>query len=229
MKKKLFTSVENLTIVPVSLWLEGLVRQSYFKDKSIKTIHNGIDLNVFHPTEEFTSPTVKTLKSNGIPIILGVSSGWNDEKGLLEMIRLSKNNNYQVVLVGVQEGLSLPPEITVVKRTNNQRELSEFYSAADVFVNPTYNDSFPTVNIEALACGTPVITYDTDGSPEIIDNRTGRVVKKGDYEELESCIKEILVLKKNRFSMNCIERSHILFNKDNCYKKYIELYNEINS
>lgn len=227
LKKKLFTSVENLTIVPVSHWLEGLVRQSYFKDKTIKTIHNGIDLKVFHPNGEFTNPTVKALKNRGKPIILGVSSGWNDEKGLQEMIRLSMNHNYQVVLVGVQEDLSLPPEITAIKRTTNQQELAEFYSAADVFVNPTYNDSFPTVNIEALACGTPVVTYNTDGSPEIIDYNTGRVVNEFESEELAHKMNEILQLGKLSFTKHCVERACSLFNKEERYQDYIRIYHNL--
>ena len=154
LKQELFTSVKNLTIVPVSHWLEGLVKQSFLKDKPILVIQNGIDLEVFKPIQGFPIPKLQQLKEQNKPILLGVSSGWNNEKGLEEMIRLSKNPLYQVVLVGVQDGLSLPFEIIAVKRTNSQQELAEYYFAADVFVNPTWNDSFPTVNIEALACGT---------------------------------------------------------------------------
>lgn len=227
LKKRLFSSVDNLTIVPVSYWLEGLVKQSFLKDKPTKVIQNGIDLSIFHPIKDYSSPTVNTLLSVGKPILLGVSSGWNNEKGLQEMIRLSSNPNYQVVLVGVQEGLSLPPEITAVKRTTNQQELAEYYSAADVFVNPTYNDSFPTVNIEALACGTPVITYNTDGSPEIIDNETGRFAKKGNYEALVANVQEILDCGKERFTEKCVKRALALFNKDDRYKDYIDLYHFI--
>ena len=227
LKKELFTSVKNLTIVPVSHWLEGQVKQSFLKDKPIRVIQNGIDLEVFKPVQEFSSTQIQKIKEQNKPILLGVSSSWNNEKGLQEMIRLSRNTNYQVVLVGVQDGLSLPSEITAVKRTNSQFELAEFYSAADVFVNPTWNDSFPTVNIEALACGTPVVTYDTDGSPEIIDHNTGRVAKKGSFDELSSYITEVLDLGKELFSPKCVIRAHALFNQDNRYKDYIELYHRI--
>ena len=227
LKKELFTSVKNLTIVPVSHWLEGQVKQSFLKDKPIRVIQNGIDLEVFKPVQEFSSTQIQKIKEQNKPILLGVSSSWNNEKGLLEMIRLSRNTNYQVVLVGVQDGLSLPSEITAVKRTNSQFELAEFYSSADVFVNPTWNDSFPTVNIEALACGTPVVTYDTDGSPEIIDHNTGRVAKKGSFDELSSYITEVLDLGNELFSPKCVIRAHALFNQDNRYKDYIELYHRI--
>lgn len=112
-----------------------------------------------------------------------------------------------------------------ISRTQNQQELALLYSMADVFVNPTYADMFPTVNLESLACGTPVITYRTGGSPEAIDSKTGIVVDQGNVRALAN---SFMYLRENPFSSeDCRKRAVEHFNKDKCFEKYIELYEEI--
>ena len=106
-------------------------------------------------------------------------------------------------------------------------ELAEYYSSADVFVNPTYADSFPTVNMEALACGTPVITYKTGGSPEIIDDNTGIVIKQGDLDGLVEAINSISEKDKDHYKDACRHRAQKLFDKDKCFKEYLNLYEEL--
>ena len=224
LKKKLFTSVSDITLVPVSHWLEGLARQSFFKEKCIHCIHNGIDLDIFYP-RDYAELRSRLGIAPEKKILLGVSSGWSDAKGLQEMIRLSENPKYQVILVGVQQGLQLPKSILAVHRTYDQNELAQYYSMADVFVNPTYNDTLPTVNIEALACGTPVVTYNSDGSPEILTGDTGIVVERGDYEALAAAVTK--ALEQPFAPATCVNRAKTDFNKQERYRDYIELYKEI--
>lgn len=175
LKKKWFTSVQNMTLVTPSYWLEGLVKQSYLQKYPVKVINNGIDLNVFHPvTGDFREKHHLQDKY----ILLGVAFGWGEKKGLDVFIRLAQElgENYQIVLVGTNElvDAQLPKNIISIYRTNNQQELAEIYSAADLFVNPTREENYPTVNMEAIACGTPVLTFRTGGSPEILDEKNGQ-------------------------------------------------------
>ena len=109
----------------------------------------------------------------------------------------------------------LPAGIIGISRTESQKELAEYYSMANAFVNLTYLDTFPTVNLEALACGTPVITYRTGGSPEAVDESTGIVVEQGNLEEL---VKSIKYLREHPLSSQaCRERAERLFDKDKCF------------
>ena len=224
LKKKCFTSVENMTIVPVSHWLENIVKQSFLAKYPIKVIHNGVDLTSFRPSEASGE-----ISSSQRFTILGVASTWDNDKGIKEFVKLSENLDYQVIMVGVKDDLKekLPKSIKTVAHTNSQEELAEYYSLADVFVNPTYKDSFPTVNLEALACGTPVITYKTGGSPESLTPETGIVVEKGDFDGLCKAVETIRKNGKNYYSMSCRERAVKFYNKDDRYKDYIELYENI--
>ena len=133
---------------------------------------------------------------------------------------------YQVVLIGVsgKQQKRLPPNVIGISPTNDEDELAAYYSLASVFVNPTYEDNFPSTNLEALACGTPVITYKTGGSPEAIDPRTGVVVEKGD---IDSLINATLSIRKESCTAACRERAVTCFNKDLCFDNYIHLYDEL--
>lgn len=224
LKKQCFTSVKNMMIVPVSHWLEDVVKQSFLSKYPIKVIHNGVDLLSFRPSEASGE-----ISSSQRFTILGVASNWDNDKGVQEFIKLSNNPDYQVIMIGVKDELKkkLPQNIITVSRTNNQSELAEYYSMADVFVNPTYKDTFPTVNLEALACGTPVITYKTGGSPESITPETGIVVEKGNFELLCEAVEAIRKNGKNYYSTSCRERAEKFYNKDERFKDYIELYENI--
>lgn len=227
LKKRLFGSLKNAIIVPVSNWLGNIVSESYLKNHKIQVINNGVDINIFKPqkTTEFRN---KLNIGNKI-VLLGVATAWHNEKGLREFIRLSENPRYQVIMVGVPAEIEkdLSKEIIAIGRTNNQQELAEYYSVADILVNPTYNDSFPTVNLEALACGTPVITYRTGGSSESITEQTGIVVEKGNFNELIKAIETICNKGKEYYSVACRERAVSLYNKDDRFNEYIELYNTL--
>ncbi len=223
LKKKVFTSVEDITIVTPSDWLNALVKESFFKNYPVKTIYNGIDLNTFAPNEsDFRAK--HNLKNK--KIVLGVSFGWGYSKGLDVFIELSKKlpQDYAVVLVGTDDATDakLPDNIISIHRTHSRKELAEIYTAADVLVNPTREEVLGLVNIEALACGTPVVTFNSGGSPECIDEFSGVVVKCNDTEAL---IKEVIrVCEDKPFSKeNCINRSKF-FDKDKRLEEYIKLY-----
>ena len=186
-KKELFTSVSNMNIVAPSLWLRGLIQKSYLSKYPVHLINNGIDLSVFKPIQDIQEKEeiLQKIGCKGKFIILGVASVWGERKGLNEFLSLAKmlTSEYQIILVGLSEKQkkTLPSNMIGVTRTNNIQELAEYYAVADVFVNPTLEDTFPTTNIEALACGTPIITYNTGGSPEIIDEKCGIIIEKKEY------------------------------------------------
>lgn len=192
-KKALFTSVKDMTIVTPSQWLADLVKQSYLGKYPAIVIHNGIDTSVFKPTPS------DFRKKNGLEdkkILLGVASAWSDKKGLSDFIKLSEelDEKYKIVLVGLSEEQmkTLPSNIIGITRTNSTKELAEIYTAADVFLNLTYEDNYPTVNLEAQACGTPVITYRTGGSVESVNNEN--CVDQSDYKQIMRLINKDLKL-----------------------------------
>lgn len=222
LKKHYFGECHDMTLVPVSDWLKGLVLESFLARNDIHTIHNGIDTNVFKPNKR---------NNSGKFIILGVANKWEQRKGLSSFYELRKelDDYYDIVLVGLSKKQikSLPKGIKGIERTNSVEELAELYSMADAFVNPTYEDNFPTTNIEALACGTPVITYDTGGSPEAVDKSTGFVVDKGDIAGIVDAIGAIKERGRDYWRKACRHRAEQCFNKDRQYEQYIELYDRI--
>ena len=231
LKKDLFGSIKNLTIVPCSYWMRDFVKESFLKDKPIKVIHNGIDLTVFKPHE----PTITSKDdSKSFPQkrfrIVAVSSVWNRDKGEHDIYKLRDllpNDEYDIIMVGLSEEQinALPTGIVGIQRTQNVQELAKIYSDSDVLINPTYADTFPTVNLESLACGTPVITYKTGGSPEAVDEKTGYIIEQGDIKAL---VNAIIQIKQNPLSSNsCRIRAEKFFDKDKCFEEYIKLYESL--
>ena len=226
-KKELFTGIRDLTIVTPSNWLARLVEQSYLKNYPVKVINNGIDLSVFKPTH---SDFRQRFNLQDKFVLLGVAFGWDKRKGLDVFVELAKrldSNVFKIVLVGVnaETATNLPDNIIAINRTNNQTELAEIYSMADLFVNPTREEVFGMVNAESLACGTPILTFKTGGSPEVIDATCGSVVEKDDIDSLEQ---EILrIYKKHPYTKDaCITRSK-LFDKNDKFSEYVNLYLEL--
>ena len=222
-KKEAFLGLD-LTIITPSQWLADQVKMSFLQDYAAKVINNGIDLSVFYPQE---SDFRKKYQLEKKYILLGVAFGWGARKGLDVFIRLAEKldpDRFQIVLVGTDSKVDqyLPKSIISIHRTANQAELAGIYSAADLFVNPTREENFPTVNIESLACGTPIVTYRTGGSPEIIDEKTGMVVDCDDEEALYQSILKIAA--ERPFSQeNCVARAQ-LFSEKEKYMEYFRLY-----
>ena len=226
-KKDVFLGVEDLKLVTPSKWLAGLVKQSFLQDYPLVVINNGIDLSVFRPTP---SPFRTNYKLEDKFIVLGVASDFSERKGYGYFLELSKQlkQDEKLVLVGLSEKqiTSLPTGVIGITKTNNTQELAEIYSAADVFINPTLEDNFPTTNLEALACGTPVVTFDSGGSPECLDASSGLVVERGDLRELVTAIATIRKKGKKLYTAHCQKRAQDWFDKDTRLAEYIELYKE---
>ena len=228
LKERLFTSLSSMTLVPVSDWLHGLATESFFVKYPIRTIHNGIDLSMFRPC---VSDFRQKNDLGGKFLVLGVADGYGTRKGLLDFNKVSERlgDDAKIIMIGLSNSdmKNVSSKILGLPRTDCQKDLIDIYSTADVYINPTYEDNFPTTNIEALACGTPVITYDTGGSPEAIDDDTGIVVKKGDVDGLIRAINRIKQTGKSFYSQACRMRAERLFNKEDRFREYIALYDSL--
>lgn len=226
LKKKLFCGVKDMTIVTPSKWLADLAKESYLGGYPIKVINNGINMSIFKPTE---SNFREKYGLEGKKIILGVIMGWNNRKGSDVFLELAKklDDEYKIVIVGADGNVRqrLPESVLCISRTANQKELAEIYTTADLFVNPTREENYPTVNMEALACGTPVLTFKTGGSPEIIDESCGSVVEVDDVDAMEREI--IRICETVPYSEEaCLERAKN-FDMNDRFDEYIELYREV--
>ena len=214
-KKQIFCGVPNLTIVTPSKWLAELVKQSFLKEYPVQVINNGIDLTVFKPT---ASDFREKYGLQNKKLILGVANVWEKRKGFDDFLELAKliSDDYRIVLVGVtdEQLKKLPPKVIGIKRTNSATELAQIYTAADVLFNPTYEDNYPTVNLEAQACGTPVITYPTGGSVESVPDEN-IVNTVNDFYKLLCADTELFV-------------KQIEFSKEEKYSEYLSLYNILN-
>lgn len=225
-KKAWFTGISHTVIVTPSHWLENLTRMSFLGGYQIQTIYNGIDLSVFREIES------DFRKEHGLEtkkIVLGVAFGWSYAKGLDVFFELARRlpKDYQIVLVGTTSELDsqLPESILSIHRTKDQKELAAIYTAADVFANPTREEVLGLVNIEALACGTPVITFDAGGSPECVGQRCGTVVPKDDIDAME---REILrVCTHAPYSKQECRHQAKQFDQQRCLEAYLKLYSKM--
>lgn len=232
LKKKLFNSLESLTVVPVSDWLGGMIKESFLQNCRIRVIHNGIDTNLFKPQ---VTDVHQKYGMEGKKIVLGVASEWSKRKGLDDILKMSEmlpKDEYGIIIVGKILDESLRRvingcKVVFVERTQNAVELAGIYSAASVFVNPTYQDNYPTTNLEAMACGTPVITYRTGGSPEAVTPETGWIIEQGNVKGIADIIKSLEIKDKSEIAAQrvaCRKRAEQVFDKDKCFEKYFKLY-----
>lgn len=222
-RKRKLSDLSELTIITPSKWLSQKVQQSFWSEHNIITIYNGIDLSVFKPVN---SCIKKKLNIMSKYMLLGVADLWDKRKGIDVFIELAErlSDKYAIVLVGTNAEIDkiLPSNIISVHHTQDVNELVQYYSASDVFVNPTREEVFGMVNIEALACGTPVVTFDSGGSPECIDESCGLSVEKDNINKLILAIEK--TAQKSRFlKENCVKRA-MLFNQNITFREYIKLY-----
>jgi glycosyltransferase involved in cell wall biosynthesis len=220
-KKYFFNLPDNLHIVTPSQWLADEVERSFLSPKSVKVIRNGIDLNTF-----YVHPVRRSI--DGRKVVLGVANVWEERKGYSDFLKLRTmlGDDYVIVLVGVskKQMRDLPDDIIGVEHTHSAHELAVLYNMADVFVNPTRGDTFSMTNIEALACGTPVVTYDVGGAPETVDEATGCVVAPGSVSGLCHAIHS---LEGSDRTDACRARAERYYNADDSYAAYIDLYNQL--
>lgn len=230
-KQSAFTAIpkERLTIVPVSEWIKGEMEHSFLKGYDMRVIHNGIDMDNFGL---YDAGQVKNkYQLQGKHIILGVASIWSKEKGLDDFIALSEmlNKDERIVLVGIDATAQkrLPDNVLGISRTENIRQLAELYATADAFVNPTWQDNYPTVNLEAIACGTPVVTYRTGGSVEAVTEHTGFIVEQGDVRGVLEAVRKIEKQGKAFYRQACRNYALAHFRKEDRYADYLKLYDEL--
>ena len=233
LKKKYFTAIkDNLLLVPVSEWLNGLLKDSFLSDCKSRVIHNGIDTKTFVPSMLGGDSVSKFGLSKGKKILLGVANPWSDKKGLGDFIRLNDiidKSKYQIVLVGLsaEQLNSLPDGMVGLQRTDSVALLAELYSVANVFVNFSYEETFGLTTAEALACGTPVLVYNATGCPEIVVDNVGCVVEKGDLNAAYACIEKICAEGKEKYQDVCRKYAVDNFTREDRFMDYIELYEEI--
>ena len=227
-KKNIFTNLNNLIIVTPSDWLKDLVEKSFLGNYDIKTIHNGINLNIFKPNIDNTILSKYNIPKNK-KIILGVSNIWDGYKGLDTFIKMSKllNNDEIIVLVGLNEKQinNLPNNIIGIKRTDNQEELVKLYSIADVFINPSLEETFSLVTVEAMACGLPVVVCGLSAPKELINENVGKIVYN--YNDAYSYYKAYQELMKKNINKKDIINYAQKFSNIKMLEKNLKIYREL--
>lgn len=220
-KKKAFCGVDNMILTTPSKWMKSFIEMSFLRNYAVKIVPNGIDTTVF---KKVKSNIRRAFNISEKYIVLGVSSGWPETKRLAHFVRLSHDlgDDYKVVVIGISEEQrkELPKNMIGLLKTTNVQELVGWYSEASVFLNPTVEDNYPTVNLEAQACGTPVITYRTGGSPETITPGYGIILEKDDYNGLVDATIRLCKEGKPNISSNIKDRIE-------CANDYIKIYEEI--
>lgn len=231
-KRAAFTSMPHrqLTIVPVSQWLREEMSRSFLRDYPFRVIRNGIDTAMFRPQGD--AEAVKARYGvQGKRILLGAASIWSREKGLHDFLALAPmlHEDERIVLVGLSamQQKQLPRGIVGISRTANAGQLAELYAAATAFVNLTWQDNYPTVNLEAIACGTPVVTYRTGGSVEAVTGGTGFVVEQGDLQGILAATRSVRPQERNAWRERCRAYALVHFRKEDRYADYMTLYDEL--
>lgn len=218
-KKSALLAIPRLTMVGCSDWICGEARKSFLREKNIVRLYNGVDTSIFKPVEEH---------HNECFTIMGMANKWltERERGLIDAIL--EGTDVQIMIVGCtdtqRERLKIfGPRVKSIGFVKKREDLAQLYNNADVFINVTHADTLPTVNMEAICCGTPVITYNSTGSPELINQNTGFVVDEGDWRS----IIELIKARKFPARTTCAQEGKRAFDKDACYNRYIDLYRSI--
>lgn len=224
-KKKKICSIPRLRLVGCSKWVCEEAKKGIFSNCKIETIYNGVDISIFKPRKNFVR---RNNNINDAFLVMGMANKWllDENADMLQLV--SSLSGVCLMIVGCTDDQKkkikkINKDIVTIGFINNRKELAEYYSAADVFVNLTHADTLPTVNMESICCGTPVITYDSCGSPELVNGLTGKIVEENNKEGILEAIKYI---HENRFD-ECRSVGEKKFNKINCYKRYIEIYEEL--
>lgn len=228
-KKNIFNSISDLTIIPVSEWLSREVQFSFLSKHPRKVINNGIDLNIFKPRSKLD--LINRLELNGKFIILGVANIWEKRKGLNDFVLLSNllKNDEVIVLIGLnkEQLINLPNNIIGLERTESLEDLGKYYSMADVFFNPSLEETFGLTTLEALACGTPAIVYNATASPELISKNTGFIIEQHNIEDVYNKIQLIKGVGKKQFEKSCRISAEKGFSKEERLLEYINLYEKL--
>ncbi|MDD6880996.1 MAG: glycosyltransferase [Firmicutes bacterium] len=231
-KKRWFTSLgDRLTLVPVSDWLSNTIHKSFLKDCNQYRIYNGIDTDVFHPIDDAKCLIKDKYKIKQDKIVLGVSNIWNERKGINDFIKLRSllSDEYVILLIGLNKSQisSLPKGMIGIERTDNVSQLVDIYSAADIYVNFSKEETFGLTTVEAMSCGTPVLVYNSTALPEIVSENTGVIVPLGDVYQAAKEIIHICHADKSEYTLACRDRAIAKFNKLISVAEYFNLYESI--
>ena len=229
LKKKLFTKPNNINIITVSKWLEGIMKDSFLNKYPIHTIYNGVDISSFRPIP--FKHLKEGLKCENKKILLGVATAWSERKGLSDYYKLAQKlpPNIQIILVGLNKKQlkEVPSNIIGIERTESIQQLAEYYSMADIVLNLSYEETFGLTTVEGFACGTPGIVYDKTASPELVSHDTGIIVEAGNIDSLVVAISAMLKQNKELYSKACRNRAINSFDIRTNYYKYIDLYKNL--
>ncbi len=230
LKKALFISIKNMTIVPVSGWLSDVVSRSFMGKIPRVVINNGIDLRIFNEDKDTESLRQKYSLDSKF-VILGVANPWTRKKGFYDFIELSTmlNDDMVIIMVGLNKSQlkNLPANIIGITRTENQQELKKLYSISDIFLNLSVEETFGLTTVESLACGTPAIVFNATACPETVDENTGFVIEKGNIKGVLDSIISVKKTGKEKFSKACRDRANKFYNIDDRLADYYNLYKEI--
>lgn len=230
-KKKYFQNIPSLTVVGCSEWMKNLAEKSpIFSGRKIFRIYNGVDTDIFHYRSSQTFR--KRNRLDNYFVILGMANKWFQDRNrdILKNILDVLAEDEVIVIIGCSEeqkqkliGIN---KVITMGYINNRDELADIYSSSDVFVNLTFEDTLPTVNMEAISCGTPVITYDSCGSPELVeDGRTGYIIPIKNFTALKNSLKKIREGNLSRYE--CEKIGQRCFNKNKQYLSYLQIYNDL--
>ena len=225
-KKESFTGLKNFSLLVHSEWLKQNIKKSFLNEYSCSVIPSAIDFDKFRIVKSLANPFSLPINKK---FIIGVANEWTPRKGLIDLVKLIEilPHEFSLIVVGkLTSKISFSKRIIHIERTKSTDDLAVLYSASKVFVNTTYEDNFPTTNLEALACGLPIITYDTGGSPEAVINGCGRIVEKGNIAHLKRAVTSIV--SENIKPELIRSRAEIVFNKDKVFERYIDYYKQIN-
>lgn len=224
-KRKVIAELPDLRVICVSNWLKSCAEQSFIKDIRLQVIYNGIDTDIYKPV--ISNKRKELGVSEDEFLILGVANNWRN-KGLETFVELSKllNPPYRIVLVGAA-GLECPGNIITVPRMDNALELVKIYSCADVYVNASKEETFGLTAAEAMACGTPVIAYQSTACGEVVDQETGIILKSFQMEELLIALENIRNNGKIKYFHKCIKRIKSVFSKEEMLRSYLTVYEQM--
>lgn len=224
-KKKRLLSIPRIHFVGCSKWICQEAKKGILSESRISVVYNGVDTNIFSPQES----NLKERYNIGDKfLVMGMANKWMQPKNMEIIPKLKKLADVKVMVVGCTDSQiemlgQFGDTVIPVGFIRDRVELAQHYSAADVFVNLTHADTLPTVNMESICCGTPVITYDSCGSPELVDVDTGIIVPENDQDGI---IHAIDLARRKDWNM-CSEVGKSKYDKNKCYKIYRRIYSDL--
>lgn len=228
-KRDALSRIDKLYITTVSEWLKEEAKKSFLGNREIIAIPNGIDCSLYYPRD--VGELQEKYNCSDKVVLLGVASSWSDRKGLntWKLISEHLDESYQIILVGLntEQLKALPKKIIGLPRVNNEKELRELYSLADIYVNLSPEETFGLPTVEAMACGTPVVVLNSTANPELVDDSVGRIAASPSVEDVLKALNEVRLIGKRNMTASCIERANTLYSIKIMTERYLNLYRKV--